>query len=126
MIEVVNDKGLFFGDIVAARRVPNSDVPQDANFKGSIVAIKTMLARPIDVYIPGHGHSGGREVPEASLRFLEDLYSSVTKYYDQGLESYEMKDKVIDDLEAYKDWNNFNEMGRVINYVYQEVERDNF
>lgn len=126
MIEVVDDKGLFFGDIVAARRVPNSDVPQDANFKGSIVAIKTMLARPIDVYIPGHGHSGGREVPEASLRFLEDLYSSVTKYYDQGLESYEMKDKVIDDLEAYKDWNNFNEMGRVINYVYQEVERDNF
>lgn len=126
MIEVINDKGLFFGDIVAAKRAPNSDVPQDANFNGSIVAIKTMLERPIDVYIPGHGHSGGREVPEASLRFLEDLYSSVTKYYDQGLESYEMKDKVIDDLEAYKDWNNFNEMGRVINYVYQEVERDNF
>jgi glyoxylase-like metal-dependent hydrolase (beta-lactamase superfamily II) len=126
MIEVVDDKSLFFGDIVAAKRVPNSDVPQDASFKGSIAAIQTLLKRPIDLYIPGHGRSGGRDVPEASLRFLEALYASVTKYFNQGLQSYEMKDKVIDDLAEYKDWNNFNEMGRVINFVYQEVERDNF
>lgn len=126
MIEVVDDKGLFFGDIVAARRVPNSDVPQDASFKGTMVAIKTMLERPIDIYIPGHGQSGGREVPEASLAFLEALHASVATYYDQGIEAYEMKDKVIADLESYKDWNNFTEIGRVINFVYQEVERENF
>ncbi|HEY9100330.1 MAG TPA: MBL fold metallo-hydrolase [Thiobacillus sp.] len=126
MIEVVDDKGLFFGDIVAARRVPNSDVPQDANFKGSIAAIQTLLKRPIDIYIPGHGRSGGREVPEASLRFLQALYASVTTYFNQGLQSYEMKDKVMADLAEYKDWNNFDEMGRVINSVYQEVERDRF
>lgn len=126
MLEVVEDKGLFLGDIVAANRVPNSDVPQDASLKGTIIAIKAMLERPIDIYIPGHGRSGGREVPEASLRFSEQLYSSVSNYFDQGMEGYEMKDKVIEDLDAYKDWNNFNEMGRVINFVYQEVERDNF
>ena len=126
MIEVVDDKGLFFGDIVAAKRVPNSDVPQDASFKGTITAIKTMLNRPIDIYIPGHGHSGGREVPESSLSFLEDLYSSVTKYFNHNLESYEMKKKVKDDLKKYKDWNNFNEMDRLINFVFQEVEHDNF
>ena len=126
MIEVVEDKGLFFGDIVAARRVPNSDVPQDASFRGSINAIKTMLNRPIDIYIPGHGRSGGREVPESSLHFLQALYASVTKYFKQDLESYEMKGKVIDDMKEYKDWNNFNEMDRVINFVFQEVERENF
>lgn len=126
MIEVVDDKSLFFGDVVAADRVPNSDVPQDASFKGSITAIRAMLKRPIELYIPGHGHSGGREVPEASLDFLETLYSSVTKYYDQGLESYEMKDQVKEELGEYKDWHNFNQMDRVINFVFQEVERDNF
>ena len=126
MIEVVDDKGLFFGDIVAAKRVPNSDVPQDASFKGTIFAIKTLLDRTIDIYIPGHGFSGGREVPESSLFFLEKLQSSVTKYYNQGLESFEMKEKVRDDLDKYKDWNNFNEIDRVINFVYQEVESDNF
>lgn len=126
MIEVGEDKVLFFGDIVASRRVPNSDVPQDANFKGTITAIKTMLNRPIDIYIPGHGFSGGREVPESSLRFLETLHASVTRYYNQGLESFEMKGKVRKDLNAYKDWNNFVEIDRVINFLYQEVERDNF
>lgn len=126
MIEVSEDKALFFGDIVAAKRVPNSDVPQDANFKGSITAIKTMLTRPIDIYIPGHGVSGGREVPESSLHFLETLHASVTKYFNEGLESFEMKDKVRTDLNEYKDWNNFNETDRVINFVFQEVERENF
>jgi glyoxylase-like metal-dependent hydrolase (beta-lactamase superfamily II) len=126
MIEVSEDRALFFGDIVASKRVPNSDVPQDANFNGTITAIKTMLKRPLKIYIPGHGNSGGREVPESSLHFLKTLHSSVTKYYKQGLESFEMKKKVRTDLNEYKDWNNFIEIDRVINFVYQEVERDNF
>lgn len=126
MIEVVKDKGLFLGDIVASKRVPNSDVPQDANFKGTLHAIKTMLKGPATLFIPGHGHSGGREVPEASLQFLKILTESVERYYKQGLSDFEMKDKVINDLSAFHDWNNFHEIGKVISYVYQEVERDNF
>jgi len=126
MIEIVDDKGLFFGDVVTARQVPNSDVPQDASFKGSITAIKTMLKGPATLFIPGHGRSGGREVPEASLLFLETLVSSVTKYYQQGLADYEMKEMIVRELDNYKSWNNFNELGRVISYVYQEIERDNF
>ena len=126
MIEVLEDKGLFFGDIVAAKRVPNSDVPHDANFKGTINAIKTMLKRPITIYIPGHGVSGGRNVPESSLKFLEKLYFLVTKYFNQGLESFEVKKKVKAEIDEYKDWNNFVEIDRVINYIYQEVERENF
>ena len=126
MIEVVEDKGLFFGDIVAAKRVPNSDVPQDANFKGTIHAIKTMLKGPATLFIPGHGHSGGREVPKASLQFLQTLTESVEHYYKQGLDDFEMKDKIIKDLSIFHDWNNFNEIGKVISFVYQEVEQDNF
>lgn len=127
MIEVVDDKGLFFGDVVADRRVPNSDVPRDANFKGSINTIKTILGNErIKVFIPGHGTSGGREVPKAFLRFLETLYASVNRYYDQDLTDYEMKDKVVADLDEFKDWNNFEEIGRVISFVYQEVERTDF
>jgi hypothetical protein len=37
-----------------------------------------------------------------------------------------MKDKIIDELADYRDWYNFNEVGRVISFVYHEVERDNF
>lgn len=127
MIEVVKDKGLFFGDIVASKRVPNSDIPRDANFKGSINAIGTILkVSPAELYIPGHGVSGGRDVPEASLRFLNKLVESVTRYYKQGLSDFEMKEKVIEDVAEFKDWHNFNETGRVISHLYQEVERENF
>ena len=127
MIEVIPDKGLFFGDIVASKRVPNSDIPQDASFKGTISAIKTILKHsPATLYIPGHGITGGRDVPEASLRFLVKLTDSVTRHYNKGLSDFEMKDKVIKDMSEFKAWHNFNEMGRVISYLYQEVERDSF
>ena len=127
MLEVIKDKGLFFGDIVASKRVPNSDIPRDADFNGTIEAIETILKQsPATLYIPGHGNTGGREVPEASLRFLRKMVESVTHYYRQGLSDFEMKDKVINDLSEFKDWNNFSEMGRVISHLYQEVERNNF
>jgi len=126
MIEVVEDRGMFCGDIVTSKQVPNSDVPRDASFKGSIAAIQTMLKGPATTFIPGHGRSGGREVPETSLRFLEQLYTAVTKYYRQGLQDYEMKDPILREMDQYKDWKNFNEMGRVISFVYQEVEKESF
>lgn len=127
MIEVIESKSLFFGDIVASKRVPNSDIPKDSNFKGTIKAIKTILkTSAATTFIPGHGKTGGREVPEASLQFLSKFVNSVTYYYNQGLSDYEMKQKVINDLHEFKDWNNFSEIGRVISYLYQETERDNF
>lgn len=126
MIEVVDDKGLFFGDIVAANRVPNSDVPEDASYKGTIKAIKSMLNGPATIFIPGHGLTGGREVPESSLRFLVKLRESVTRYYKLGLTDSDMKEKVIMDLSEFQGWQNFKEIGRVISFVYQEVEQDNF
>ena len=124
--EVVDDKALFCGDIVNNKDIPNSAVPQDASYKGSIAAIKSMLQGPATIFIPGHGRTGGREVPEAALRFLENLRGAVSKYYKQGLADYEMKDAVIKELNEYRDWYNFNELGRVITFVYQEIEKENF
>lgn len=126
MFEVVDDKAPFFGDIVGNRYVAHSAVPQDASFKGSIAAIQSMLKGPATIFIPGHGRTGGREVPEATLRFLEKLRAAVSKYYKQGMADYEMKDAVIKDMNEYRDWYSFNELGRVITYVYQEVEKENF
>lgn len=85
-----------------------------------------MLNGQVTTFIPGRGRSGGREVPEAALRFLEALRALVIRYYKQGLADYEKRDAVIKDLADYRDWYNFNEMGRVITFAYQEVERENF
>lgn len=126
MIEVMADKTIFLGDVVAAEHVPSSDVPRDAHFKGQIHAIRTILKRPIDVYIPGHGRTGGREVPQASLDFLERLYRQVAKGYWQGRADYEMREDIVQDLAAYRDWYNFDDLGRVISHVYLEIEAESF
>ncbi len=126
MIEVVEDSALFCGDIVASGRVPNSDVPQDASFKGTLSAIEQLLQSPATLFIPGHGRSGGRDIPQASLDFLRILTGSVSRYYQQDMADFEMKPLVLRDLHAYRDWHNFDDLGRVISYVYQEVEVDSF
>ena len=126
MIKVIEDKALFFGDIVFDKRIPNSDVPEDSSFKGNIKAIKTVMDDDIELYIPGHGRSGDKSIPQEHLKFLNELTSHVTRYYNRGLADYEMKKFVMDDLKEYSNWDHFSELGRVISYVYQEVELDNF
>ena len=126
MIEVREQRVLFTGDVVEYKRTVSSDVPKDFNAKGQIAAIKKILKLPVDVYVPGHGKPGGREVPMAALRFLETLYASVRKYYRAGLMDFQMKPKVIADLHEFQDWFNFGEIGRMISFVYQQVELEEF
>ena len=125
MIEVVDDKAIFLGDIVTHRSVP-AVRPEDAYFKGYLHAIRGVMELPVKTYIPGHGPSGDRNLPLESLRFLEALYNAVTKYHRQGLTDFEMKETVMRDLSEYRDWHWFDGMGRVISYIYLEVEADAF
>jgi len=126
LFEVVADKAVICGDVVVAEHIPNSDVPQDSNFNGTIKAIHSLLTLPLTTYIPGHGHSGGREVPETALQFLEQLYGLVKQNYDKGLSDFEMRAAITKDLKQYEHWVNFNDLGRVISLIYLEIERETF
>jgi glyoxylase-like metal-dependent hydrolase (beta-lactamase superfamily II) len=126
MIEVPDRRLLFTGDIVEYGRLVSSDVPQDFDAKGQIAAIKYILGLPVDIFVPGHGETGGKNIPAAALRFLEKLYASVKKYYGAGLKDYEMKDKVVGELSEFRDWYNFDQIGKMISFVYQQVEFDDF
>lgn len=126
MVEAIEQRLLFTGDVVEYGRAVSSDVPEDFNAKGQIAAIKKILKLPVDIYVPGHGKTGGREVPMATLRFLETLYVSVRNYYQAGLMDFQMKPKVIADLNEFQGWFNFGEIGRMISFVYQQVELEEF
>jgi glyoxylase-like metal-dependent hydrolase (beta-lactamase superfamily II) len=126
MIQVPDQRLLFTKDIVEYGRLVSSDVPQDFDVKGQIAAIEYMLALPIDIFVPGHGETGGQEIPMAALEFLKTLHDSVKKNYDAGLKDYEMRDKVADDLHEFQSWFNFDQLGKMIIFVYQQVELENF
>lgn len=126
MIEYAEGKTLFAGDIIEHRRAVSSDVPQDFNAKGQIDAIRYALELPVNIFVPGHGQSGGKEIPQSSLRFLQILYNSVKRYYEQDMEDFEMRDRVIKDLDEFKNWSGFDQIGKLISYVYQQVEAAEF
>jgi glyoxylase-like metal-dependent hydrolase (beta-lactamase superfamily II) len=126
MIEYPEGKTLFAGDIVMYGSIVSGARPQDFSAAGQIRAVEYALEMPVDIYVPGHGPAGGREIPEATKRFLEILYQSVQRHYDEGLADFEMRDQVADELSEFSDWSGFDQIGRLISYVYQQVEAAEF
>jgi len=48
----------------------------------------------------------------------------VKRRFEAGLTDFEMKDKVIADMAALKDWDNFDDIGHAISHAYLRVEQD--
>ena len=120
MIEVVEDKLLFLGDNVTYKRLPRLN---DATFKGSINACDVALSTDAGIFVPGHGPVGGREIVEAYKTYLATLYELASKYYEEDLADFEMKPKIVEALNTYAEWVNFeDEVGRHISLAILEYE----
>jgi glyoxylase-like metal-dependent hydrolase (beta-lactamase superfamily II) len=124
MIEVLEDSVLFLGDNVVAGFVARMD---DGNFKGNIAAAEAALKTKATIFVPGHGNSGGREMVNNYLAYLNTLRAAVKKYYAQGVSDFDMKDKVVADLKPYQTWAQFDsEIGRLISLAYLQIEAEAF
>jgi len=116
---------MFLGDNVLNKRVA-ANFPEQGNIQGQIEAIDLALRTRAGHFIPGHGASGGREIALNHQKYLKSLRASVKKYYDQGLSNLEMKDEVMRDLEAYRDYYEFDNLARVIDAVYLQIKNGTF
>lgn len=125
MIEVVDEGVMFLGDNVMNKRIA-VNFPEQGNVQGQIAAIDMALKSKASYFVPGHGPSGGREIAMAQQTLLKSLRASVKKYYDQSLSDFEMKEKVMNDLAAYKEWVDFDRLARVIHAVYLQIESESF
>ena len=126
MIEVPGERTLFLGDVVMNKRAFGNR-PHESRFSGIEDAIRIVLERPnIDHYIPGHGNTGGRDMVENFLTLVSTMRTSVKKHYEAGKADYEMRDKVLAELDAYKHWYGFDQLGKTISFIYLEVEMDDF
>jgi glyoxylase-like metal-dependent hydrolase (beta-lactamase superfamily II) len=125
MIEVPEEGVIFLGDIALNHRIA-ANFPEQSNVESQIAAVDMALESRATHFIPGHGSSGGREIARTERTLLVALHGSVKKYHDQGLTDFEMKEKVLKDLSAYRDWFGFNGLGRVINADYRQIETGSF
>jgi glyoxylase-like metal-dependent hydrolase (beta-lactamase superfamily II) len=123
MVELPDEKLLFFGDIVRDGLFS----PFQASFKGNIAAIDRGLKTEAKVFVPGHGRSGGQTVAMNYRRFLETMREQVRQNYRNGLSDFEMKPKIAESLAAYRDWSSLAEsLGPLVSAAYQEVEAEEF
>ncbi|MBE9515594.1 MAG: MBL fold metallo-hydrolase [Proteobacteria bacterium] len=124
MVEVINEKVFFLGDIVLHNRIGRM---VDGNFKGNIAAIDRALKSAATVYVPGHGQSGDKTIPLAYRTYLETVYKTVSSLYDNGMTDFEMKPAVDSKMGPFKNWHSYTEqLGNHISLCYLQVEQDAF
>lgn len=124
MVEIVEASVIFLGDNALNERLPRID---DGNIQGNIQACTKILETNTTVYVPGHGPTGDKTVPERFRSCLEILYSSVKRYYDEGMSDFEMKPQVAEALKDYAHWSGFDaELGKHISLAYLQIEETEF
>lgn len=120
MIHVVEENLLFLGDNVMNGRLGGLG---DGTFRGSIAACDRALAVPAKVFVPGHGHTAGKEIVSAYRDYLSILFDTARAQYDQGRQDYEMKDSIRAKLGRFTDWVGFDlNFGRHISLAVLEIE----
>lgn len=120
MLEVVEDKVLFTGDNITYTRLPRM---KDGTFTGNIAAADHGLALAIEHVVPGHGPSGGKEILQAYRDYLAIVYENTKILMEEGLEPFEMKEKITEKLPKHKSWAGFDEqIGKHISLAALEIE----
>ncbi len=119
-----DDSVLFLGDTVMNNRVGRLD---DGNFKGLIAFLDRMLALDANVYVPGHGATGTRQVVIDFRNLFDTIFSTVAEEYENGLADYEIKpivEKRIGNIAAWTDLEQA--LGKLVSLAYLEAEEDAF
>ena len=123
MIEVLEERVLFFGDIVRSQNV--SEFMESVT--GNIDAIDRGLATDANRFVPGHGPGLDGAMVQNYRGFLATLRSTLTQFYNDGMASYEVKPLMVAALKDYRSWSGFDDhIGRLIHAAYLEVEQESF
>lgn len=124
MVHVVEEGVLFTGDIVNNKHF---SFMGHGNFKGAYEATQQAQALNAKYIVVGHGQSGKPNLVNEFSQFYQELRSTVGKYHEQGLMDFEMKPKVVAELDKYKHWHAFdNQIGPYISQVITELEHESF
>jgi len=87
MVHIVQDDVIFLGDNALNKRIGQMN---DGNFDGLIQTLEYVTALNANIYVPGHGLSGTREIPLHYKSFIETLHATVLEQYEEGLSDFEI------------------------------------
>ncbi|MGB5715658.1 MAG: MBL fold metallo-hydrolase [Gammaproteobacteria bacterium] len=124
MIQVEEDGVIFLGDNVTANRIPRMT---DGNFMGNISTVDKILELKVKTWIPGHGPTGDADMVKAYRSYLQAVYFSAEKAFNEDLDSSDVKAISLPATTKYKDWSGYDEeLGPQGAQAYMEVEAAEF
>lgn len=123
MIEHINSNTLFLGDNGFYLRLGRFD--DTASMMGNIKALEYATGLNMKMYVPGHGRSGKADTAiKPFLDYLKRVQDVVQTGFEDELQDFEIKEKVIAQFDDYKSWAGFDvNFGKHINSMYLEVEK---
>ena len=123
MIEHVESKTLFLGDNSFYQRMGRFD--GSSSMLGNIKALEYATELNMTAYVPGHGTSGKSDTAvKPFLDYIIKVRDVVQVGFDDELQDFEIKEKVIGEFEDYKSWEGFDvNFGKHINSMYLEIEK---
>ncbi|MGB5669273.1 MAG: MBL fold metallo-hydrolase [Sedimenticolaceae bacterium] len=111
---------MFLGDNAGHGRILRLE---NGSFAGNIVALDNAMETGATVFVPGHGRSGGVEVPTEYRDYLQTLYSTAQEGVESGLADFEIRPILEPKLEPWSQWAGFDiELGGHISGAYLEAE----
>ena len=122
MIEHVESKTLFLGDNSFYKRMGRFD--DSASMLGNIEVLNYATEMNMSMYVPGHGQSGQSDTAiKPFLDYLIQVQNVVQLGFDDELQDFEIKEKVVAQFDNYASWNGFDtNFGKHINSMYLEIE----
>jgi glyoxylase-like metal-dependent hydrolase (beta-lactamase superfamily II)/uncharacterized protein (DUF302 family) len=123
IITHLNSQIMFLGDNLMKNRLGGFD--SSSNMMGNIKLLEEIKAEPeLRLYVPGHGPSGKRdETIDPFLNYVKIVVEEGGKAYEEDVETYEIKDRVVARLADYVKWDAFDsQMGKHLMKAYSEWE----
>ena len=127
LIEHVNTNTLFLGDNLMKNRFGAFD--ESSSVYGNIQLLEDVIAHKdgygeYTLYVPGHGPSGKmHETLDPFLKYMKIVVAGAEKAYEEGMQSYEIKPEVMENLKEYHNWDDIEgQMGKHLMKAYAEVE----
>ena len=124
MVLVEEKKVMFLGDNAGHGRILRLE---GGSFRGNVEALKIALASGAEVFVPGHGRTGGTEAASLYRDYLKTVYDIVAAGYEDGKDDFEIRPDLVPQLEDWKNWQGFEELlGSHISAAYLEAEAAEF
>jgi glyoxylase-like metal-dependent hydrolase (beta-lactamase superfamily II) len=125
LVHHINSQTLFLGDNLMKNRLGGFD--ESSSMMGNIKLLEDIKKeKELKLYVPGHGKSGRmNETINPFLNYVKIVVEEAGKAYNDDVETYEIKDRVIKRLDNYKYWDAFDDqMGKHLIKAYNEWEEN--